>query len=210
MSTETITQEELTAALTELAVRTGNGNSYFPELARNIFEHVKAHREPEHEPGAVVEDACGDVFRRMEDQNERPWLGFSGTFWAEDHPKRPLRKLVPEDPEREVKIANVNFTDGYRAGQREAASGEITGLWDATRMLAKIIAGNARAMEAARIEMQQGDPRKAMQWILNSLPDAWDGPEGTAWDGRETAQEWFDRTESAYEVSEPTTTGETP
>ena len=44
--TETITEAELADALKELAVRTGNGNSYFPELARNIFEYVTAHREP--------------------------------------------------------------------------------------------------------------------------------------------------------------------
>jgi hypothetical protein len=49
----------------------------------------------------------------------------------------------------------------------------------------------ARAMEAARIEMIQNGPEKAMQWILNALPDQWDRE---AWDGSESAQEWFDRT----------------
>ena len=45
---DVITETELADALQELAVRTGNGNSFFPDLARNIFEYVVAHRcEPE-------------------------------------------------------------------------------------------------------------------------------------------------------------------
>lgn len=40
----TITQPELEDAFRELAERTGNGNSYFPDLARNIFEYVGRQR----------------------------------------------------------------------------------------------------------------------------------------------------------------------
>ena len=40
----TITQDELSAALTELARRTGNRNAYFPALATNIFDYVERSR----------------------------------------------------------------------------------------------------------------------------------------------------------------------
>ena len=65
---------------------------------------------------------------------------------------------------------------------------------DACQMLGRVVTGHARAMEAARIELAQGDARKAMEWILNSLPDVDDNPPEDQWNGTETAQEWFDRT----------------
>lgn len=64
---------------------------------------------------------------------------------------------------------------------------------DALAMLARIVHANVLVMEAAAIEMRRGDTHAAMQWILNAMPDQWDGEPGTEWDGRETAQEWFDR-----------------
>jgi hypothetical protein len=71
----------------------------------------------------------------------------------------------------------------------------------ACRMLAKAVTGQNRAMQAARIEMAQGNAPAAVQWILNSLPDVWDDPE-TEWDGTESANEWWDRTEGFYRVAE--------
>jgi hypothetical protein len=73
MSTaETITSEELEAALSELGVRV-NADAYFPELGRNIFEYVKAHREPEYEPGGKYEDPDGVCLCGMtECGDERP------------------------------------------------------------------------------------------------------------------------------------------
>ena len=69
------------------------------------------------------------------------------------------------------------------------------------RILANIVARNHQVMEAARIEMRQNGPHAAMQWILNSIPDVWDDPE-TEWDGKESAEAWFDRTESFYRAAE--------
>ena len=68
------------------------------------------------------------------------------------------------------------------------------------RILGSIIARNHQAMEAARIEMIQNGPHAGMQWVLNSLPDVWDDPE-TKWDGAESAQAWFDRTEDFYRAA---------
>ena len=39
-----ITCDELTAALTELATRTGNENAYYPALATHIFRHIEKQR----------------------------------------------------------------------------------------------------------------------------------------------------------------------
>ncbi len=83
---------------------------------------------------------------------------------------------------------------------------ELASLRRSCRILAGIIARNHQAMEAARIEMLLNGPHAGMQWVLNSLPDLWDDEE-TAWDGRESAQAWFDRTEDFYraakEAAEP-------
>ena len=71
---------------------------------------------------------------------------------------------------------------------------EIARLRGACRTLGRIVVSQQRSMQAARIEMAQNGPEKAMQWILNSLPDVYDGPE---WDGEETAAAWLDRVEAA-------------
>jgi len=71
---------------------------------------------------------------------------------------------------------------------------------DACQLLAQVLTGHGRAMEAARIELAQGSAEKAMQWILNFLPDVWDDEE-TEWNGTETAQEWWDRTDAFYRES---------
>ena len=78
---------------------------------------------------------------------------------------------------------------------------EFAALKRSARILANIVARNHQAMEAARIEMRQNGPHAGMQWILNSLGDVWDDPE-TEWDGEESAQAWFDRTEEFYRATE--------
>ncbi len=70
---------------------------------------------------------------------------------------------------------------------------ELAKARDACRLLARIVHTDVLVMEAAAIEMRQGDTHAAMQWILNARPDQWDGQPGTEWDGKETAQQWFDR-----------------
>ena len=68
----------------------------------------------------------------------------------------------------------------------------FTGDDPGARALGDVVARYGRAMEAARIEMIQNGPEKAMQWILNALPDVWDGE---LWDGQESAHEWYARDE---------------
>ena len=94
--------------------------------------------------------------------------------------------------------------DEFAAVEAVAAaldSAEVARLREGARMLGKVVVGHSRAMEAARIEFAQGSAGKAMEWILNSLPDVWDDPE-TEWDGVESAQAWFDRTEAFYRAAE--------
>ena len=93
--------------------------------------------------------------------------------------------------------------DEFAAVQSVAAAfdpAEVARLREGARMLGKIVVGHSRAMEAARIELAQGSAKDAMEWILNSLPDVWDDPE-TKWDGAESAQAWFDRTEDFYRAA---------
>jgi hypothetical protein len=63
--------------------------------------------------------------------------------------------------------------------------------------LGKIVVRQAQSMEAARIEMIQNGPEKAMQWILNSIPDVDDNDPADQWNGTETAREWLDRQQAA-------------
>ena len=78
---------------------------------------------------------------------------------------------------------------------------ELAKAREACRWMGKIVVTQQRAMEAARIEMRQNGPHAGMQWVLNSLPDIWDDPE-TEWDGNESAQAWFDRTDAEYRAAE--------
>jgi hypothetical protein len=70
---------------------------------------------------------------------------------------------------------------------------ETAKLREVIATLSRIVSQQCLSMEAARVEMRQNGPQQAMQWILNSLPDVWDGPEGSEWDGTESAQAWMDR-----------------
>lgn len=82
---------------------------------------------------------------------------------------------------------------------------ELINLRNACQTLGKVVSGFSQTMEAARIELVQGKPESALQWILNATPDVWDGPEELAWNGTETAQEWLDRNEAYYRETEATT-----
>lgn len=80
---------------------------------------------------------------------------------------------------------------------------EVARLRNGGQQLGHIVQWMSRSMEAARIEMLQSGPEKAMQWILNSLPDVDDNPESEQWDGKESATEWLDRTdEKARETND--------
>lgn len=78
-----------------------------------------------------------------------------------------------------------------------AVRAELERLRSGARTLARTVVHMSRSMQAAAIEDQQNGADAAMQWILNSLPDVDDNPEDQHWDGKESAQEWLDRTESA-------------
>lgn len=112
---EKITCEELAEALKELAVRTGNGNSYFPELARNIFEHITAHREPEWEYGEVYRSADGRPYRFIADGE---WLDCASgqKVYLPGSPPGPLVKLVPEGSEAAVTPGNVDADQAWKDG----------------------------------------------------------------------------------------------
>jgi hypothetical protein len=82
-------------------------------------------------------------------------------------------------------------------GRLNAAHAEMARLRNGAHQLGKIVAWQAQSMEAARIEMIQNGPEKAMQWILNSIPDVDDNDPEDQWNGTETASEWLDRQQAA-------------
>jgi hypothetical protein len=80
------------------------------------------------------------------------------------------------------------------AHQRDGARAERDRLRNACKHMGSVIVSMSRQMECARIEMLQNGPERAMQWVLNGLPDVRDDPPGMQWDGKESADEWFERT----------------
>jgi hypothetical protein len=76
------------------------------------------------------------------------------------------------------------------------ATDEAVNLRKGAWTLGHVVEQLSRSMEAAHIEMRQNGPQQAMQWILNSMSDLYDGEPGTEWDGTESATEWFERTEA--------------
>jgi len=128
---EAITEDELERALRELATRTGNGNAYFPDLARNIFGYLRGHlREIEHQSGDCVHDAQGRPFIRS---GGCSWIAWSGARVNDDELERPLRRLVPEGSRGAVaglvgewrrlgeEDAQTEFQTAYRAALRKCA-----------------------------------------------------------------------------------------
>lgn len=74
---------------------------------------------------------------------------------------------------------------------------ELAKLRNACKHMGSVIVSMSRQMECARIEMLQNGPEKAMQWVLNSIPDVDDNDPKDQWNGKEAAGEWFWRTEAA-------------
>lgn len=129
MSTETITEAELADALKEFAVRTGNGNSYFPELARNIFEYVTAHREP----GPSPEPA--GVYCRVQIKGYQEYTGYltEGTFFGvpygflRDADGREIAKFPPDSVHLILPAMEMAESWGARPALTAAGLGEDFG-----------------------------------------------------------------------------------
>jgi hypothetical protein len=91
----------------------------------------------------------------------------------------------------------ANLLDRHAADLRAALGGsdvsELERARSGARTLGTVVTALSRSLKAAYIELAQGHPAAAKKWVLNAVPgETWDGDE---WDGQETAQEWFDRTE---------------
>ncbi len=91
MSEHAITCGELETALRELAVRSGNGDTYYPALAEHIVAYVLTRVRERFEPGRAYEDDEGRVFLRSEIGD---WVDRSGGRWGDDIPKRPLHRMA--------------------------------------------------------------------------------------------------------------------
>ena len=94
--------------------------------------------------------------------------------------------------------------------ERDEARAEFARVRSGAETLGKVVCWQAQSMEAARIEMIQSGPEKAMQWILNSLPDVDDNDPEDQWNGTETAREWLDRQRAADRAWEAAKAAEPP
>jgi len=98
-----------------------------------------------------------------------------------------------------------NTTRAWAAAAKAAAEAaglgrveaELARTQSAAQTLGKVVCWQAQSMEAARIEMIQNGPEKAMQWILNSIPDVDDNDPADQWNGTESAAEWIERQQAA-------------
>jgi hypothetical protein len=77
----------------------------------------------------------------------------------------------------------------------ETPEAETGRLRDMVRILGTTVTALSRSLKAAWIELEQGNPGAAKEWIANAVPgEVWDGDQ---WDGKESAQEWAGRTDPA-------------
>lgn len=73
------------------------------ERAHTVMADIVAHREPEYEVGEVYRDAYREIWQYLPGVSGKPWRIFgSGERFRYETPKRPLRKLVPEQVEEDV------------------------------------------------------------------------------------------------------------
>jgi hypothetical protein len=81
-----------------------------------------------------------------------------------------------------------------QADEEAGAQAAILKLRDAFDLLAKVTAGQERALYATWIELAQHKSRDAALRILNEALDGYDGPE---WNGTESGVGWLERTRRA-------------
>jgi hypothetical protein len=75
----------------------------------------------------------------------------------------------------------------------ETPEAETERLRGMVQTLGTVVTALSRSLKAAYIELAQGHPEAAREWVANAVPgEVWDGDE---WDGTESAQQWADRTE---------------
>jgi hypothetical protein len=84
--------------------------------------------------------------------------------------------------------------DKFDEAFEPATADELARLRNACQHMGNVIVSMSRQMECARIEMLQNGPERAMQWVLQGLPDVDDNPPEMHWNGKESADEWFERT----------------
>lgn len=99
-------------------------------------------------------------------------------------------------------VADVLHATLSRIAAERGDDDELAKLRRGGRELGRIVVKQARTFEAARIEMIQNGPGKAMQWILSSIPDVDDNEPEDQWDGTETATQWIERQQAADRAAE--------
>lgn len=128
-------------------------------------------------------------------------------FWLSVWGGSRQHKGQVDDPDlvADVLYATLSRIAAERGPDLEAQEAEAehfardVSLLAGARIISHTLDRLARTMEAARIEMQQSGPEKAMQWILSASEWPEDDGQGLAWDGKETARAWFDRVMAAEE-----------
>jgi hypothetical protein len=90
----------------------------------------------------------------------------------------------------EVRVASYEAAGSDEAPERT----ELERLRSGGRELGRTVTHMSRTMRAAQIEMRQNGAGKAMEWILNAIPDVDDNDPADQWNGTESATEWLDRT----------------
>ena len=162
------------------------------ELADAILERLPE-APPQVEPGPLNSEALKFSGRDLAD-------GVSIAVAERDAEVAELRAMVAEYEHRISWATNCGEHARLLTALAEVEA-ERDRLRSGGRELGRIVTRQVRSMRAARIEMLQSGPEKAMRWILSSLPDVDDNPEAEQWDGKESAAEWLDRTDEKAEVA---------
>lgn len=170
-------QERFHKGLNGAAFDAGQISAMGAEFAAEFALRVLA----EHAPAEVATETASKIWGAICDGG-----GIGEWLWEHlgDDTSRKVTALTDE---------LIAAQAGVSAEQRSA----LERLRNGGRELGKTVVHMSRSMRAARIEMLQNGPEKAMEWILNSLPDVDDSDLADQWDGRESATEWLDRIEGS-------------
>jgi hypothetical protein len=176
-------------------------NGYQHSIAGHPFTCPRQHREGGAHVLVASEDGweCRGFLRTIPCDFRQFWAhGFMADgSWRqmsaaiEDAPGLPRAGTVESERGMgHVLLPPILAGDIPEAALKAAFAADLTG----GRALGAAVVHQAQTLECARIELIQGHPEAALEWILNGTPDVSDGVE---WDGKESAREWLERAEKA-------------
>jgi hypothetical protein len=149
-------------------------------VGADLFAEDCAEGDCDHAPGGcpLAGRACGECSLRL-------------GAWAGEYEDRLRPECMIPAPCAPLLAIAAHFGVEVPPGPADA---ELERLRSGAHTLGHMVTHMSRTMRAAQIEMRQNGSAKAIEWILNAIPDVDDNDPADQWNGTESAEEWLDRT----------------